>query len=181
MNNNLKNLIRSALFLAIAIIFQAIGKALPQSQFITGPVVNAVLIIACAVCGIMWGVLVGALTPLLAWVIGQLPTPFGPFIPFIMIGNALFVIGFGLIARRKNKRFKIGILPIAGVIVGAVIKFLFLKVSSSKFIDLFNLGIPKKIAANLAVMMSTPQLITALAGGAIALVLLTILAKRKQI
>lgn len=177
MNNSVKNLVRSSLFLATAIAFQAIGRNFPQiSQFFVGPAVNAVLILTGCICGIWWGAAVGALTPLLAWTIGQLPSPFGPFIPFIMIGNALFVILFVIF---KNHFGKFG--EYIGILLGSITKYLFLYFSASKLINAFNLGIPKKIANKLVIIMGIPQLITALIGGAVALVLIKLLKRRKQI
>ncbi|MDD3223710.1 MAG: ECF transporter S component [Clostridium sp.] len=127
MNNNLKTLVRAAFFLAIAIVFQFIGRAYPGiSQFFVGPAVNAVLLLTASICGVYLGVCVGVLTPLLAWALGQLSPMFGPFLPFIMIGNAIFVIAFYNFQKVK----KYGM--VLGIIVGAILKFLFLYISASK-------------------------------------------------
>ncbi|SMC25800.1 hypothetical protein SAMN02745134_02580 [Clostridium acidisoli DSM 12555] len=176
MNNNLKNLVRAALFLAIAIIFQFLGKAYPQvSQIFVGPAVNAVLIITASICGLYLGLAVGALTPLLAWTLGQLPAPFGPFIPFIIIGNWLFIILY----YNCNKFKKYG--AIIGIILGSILKFLFLFLSATKLIVFLKLISNPKIVSKLSVSMGVLQLITALVGGFIALVLLNLLIRRKQI
>ncbi|MBU3189835.1 hypothetical protein K9O30_11415 [Clostridium bowmanii] len=45
--------------------------------------------------------------------------------------------------------------------------------------EIFKLNIPAKIANNLVIAMGLPQLITALIGGAFALILISILEKRK--
>lgn len=173
---NIKNLLRSALLLAIAIIFQIVGKNVPAiSQAFVGPAVNAVLIITAYTCGTVWGITVGALTPLLAWLTAQLPSPMGPFIPFIMMGNCIFVTSFGLL---KNK----GALgKTLGIVIGAILKYLFLFLSASKLVSVFKLGIPEKIAEKLIIMMGLPQLATALVGGFAALALIEILRKRKVI
>lgn len=172
--NTVQKLVRASLLLALAIAAQAVGRSFPQiSQLFVGSVVNAVLLIAAISCGMQWGILVGGLTPLLAWSIGQLPAPFGPFIPFIMLGNIIFVVVFFLINKIGNKA------SIFGVIISSLLKFGFLSLASSKLITIFNLGIPQKVADKLVISMGTPQLITALLGGAIALVLTNILKKRK--
>lgn len=177
MNNNLTNLTKSALFLAIAIIFQSIGKFFPQfSQFFVGPAINAILILTTYICGLWWGVAVGTLTPLLAWLLGQLPPPFGPFIPFIMLGNIIFIILFGISKKYIKKAGEY-----IGIILGAILKYLFLYFSASKLINVFNLNIPEKVAHKLVIAMGVPQLITALIGGAIALIIIKILQNRKQI
>lgn len=164
---------RSALLLAIAIVFQILGRTFPQiSQFLVGPVVNALLILACCICGLWYGVLVGALTPLLAWLVGQLAAPFGPFIPFIMIGNALFIIVFNIFNSKQGLRTYIG------VILGAIIKFGFLFFSASKLVKLFALNLPEKVANKLIIAMGIPQLITALIGGILAIFIYKLLVKR---
>jgi len=172
-NGNVNKLIKSGLFLALAIVFQVIGKSAPQvSQIFVGPAVNAILILTSIICGSTYGV-VGSLTPLLAFLTGQLSSVLGPFIPFIIIGNILFVLSFVII----SKQGKYG--KYLGIIIGAFIKYIFLTISASKLIPLFNLKIPSKIVSKLIITMGIPQLITALVGGAFALVLINILKRRK--
>jgi len=174
LNDKVKKLVRASLLLAIAIIIQILGKNIPEiNQFLVGPIVNAILIITAFVCGTWWGIGVGVLTPVIAWLVGQLPGPMAPFIPFIMIGNALFVIFFGIL---KNQQ-KWG--KYIGLILGSFVKFLFLSFSAAKLITVFNIGLPQKIASKLVIMMGIPQLITALIGSIIALVLIKTLTKRK--
>jgi hypothetical protein len=170
MKSNVRNLVRTSLLLAAAIVFQVIGKNVPEiNQFFVGPVINAILILLACMCGAFWGVCAGVLTPVLALLVGQLSAPLAPFIPFIMIGNSLFVLGFALLNKHKNWG------KYTGVIIGAVVKFAFLSVAAAKLVALFNLGIPPKVAEKLAVSMGTPQLITALAGGFLALLLYRLL------
>lgn len=176
MNKNTRNIVRSSLFLAIAIVFQFIGRSLPQiSQIFVGPAVNAILILTAVICGLRWGVAVGVLTPLIAWSLGQLPAAFGPFIPFIMLGNAIFIIVFCIFKPFKKYGETIGIF------LGAFAKFLFLYFSASKLITILNLGINAKIAQKLTMAMGALQLITALAGGVLALMIIKLLKARKQI
>ena len=60
-NTNINKLVKASLFLALAIVFQVIGKTVPQiSQFFVGPAVNAILILTAAICGGVYGVLVGS-------------------------------------------------------------------------------------------------------------------------
>ena len=115
------------------------------------------------------------LTPLLALVTGQLASALGPFIPFIIVGNILFVLSFVIL----NKRGKYG--KYLGIIIGAFIKYIFLSISASKLIPLFKLNMPAKIANKLVIAMGIPQLITALIGGAFALILIEILRKERSI
>lgn len=175
-NKGIQNLIRSGLFLGIAIVFQLIGKNFPQvSQFLVGPGVNAVLILTAYVCGTGYGVGTAALTPLLALLIGQFSPMLAAFIPFIMIGNAIYVLAFGIL-RGKTETGKY-----IGMAAGSILKYLFLYFSASKMVPLLGLGIPEKALPKLAASMGVPQLVTALAGGTAAMIIIEILRRRKVI
>ena len=173
-NVNINKLIKASLFLALAIVFQVIGKTAPQiSQFFVGPAVNAILILTAVICGGAYAMLVGSLTPMLAWFTGQLPSALGPFIPFIIIGNMLFVLSFVIVSNRgKYGKY-------LGIIIGAFIKYIFLWISASQLTQLLSLNMPPKVVDKLVIAMGIPQLITALIGGAFALILIEILRKRK--
>lgn len=172
-NRNTKSIVRAALLLATVIVFQFIGRNIPQiNQFFVGPFVNTVLLIVTYICGTKWGLFTGLLTPIMAFLVGQLAAPMAPFIPFIAIGNMIYVLIFGLLKQAKIKR-------IAGIILGSLAKFTFLYFSAVKLSGLFNLNIPPKVLSNLAVAMGIPQLITGLAGGVLALAIIEILVKRK--
>lgn len=174
---DVKKLVRASLLLALAIIAQAIGRSFPQiSQLFVGSIVNCILLISALTCTTYLGVLVGCLTPILAWIIGQLPAPMGPFVPFIAIGNALFILLFALIYKKEQKNSKY-----LSVLVASICKYLFLFFSASRLIYLFNLNIPRKVANKLVIMMGIPQLVTALIGGILALFLYELLLKRKAI
>ncbi|MDP4178732.1 MAG: ECF transporter S component [Bacillota bacterium] len=168
-----KNLIRSSLLLALAIVLQLIGSKVPQiNQLLVGSSVNAILILSAYLCGISWSISIGVLTPILAWLIGQLASPLAPFIPFIMIGNIIYILCFSLLKKYKNLGIYIGI------VLGAFLKFLFLSFSAKKLIHIINLSIPPKVSAKLVIAMGIPQLLTALIGGALALIIIKILAAR---
>lgn len=143
---------RTAILLAIALVFQMGGFP----QFITGPLVNTVLYLAAMIVGWQGGIMIGIFTPVIAAMRGILPPPLTPIIPFIALGNAVLVILFFWL-KSKNK--------IAGIIIASSVKFLLL-VSAVKLL----VRVPPAIAQ----MMSFPQLITALAGGFIALLIINI-------
>ncbi|OPJ59345.1 ECF transporter S component [Clostridium oryzae] len=171
----IKNLARTALLLALAIIIQFLGRNLPAiNQFMVGPLINAILLITTFVCGTIWGISIGILTPILAWAVGQLPSPMAPFIPFIIIGNIIFVLAFGLLKSKSYGKY-------LGILIGSILKFAFLSLSARKLVALFKLAIPSKVANKLIIMMGIPQLITALIGGILALVVIYILINRKVI
>ena len=146
---------RTAALFALTLVIQLIG--LPQP--ITGPLVNAFLLLATMIVGVSSGILIGLFTPWVAFSRGILPAPLGPMIPFIMLGNATLVVIFFLITlRRKNN---IGFMGL-GIVVGSVAKYLVLSQSVA-----FLVSVPPAVAK----AMQLPQLITALAGGAIALII----------
>jgi uncharacterized membrane protein len=154
-------LTRSALILALAIVVQSIR--LPQ--YLTGPLVNALLFLAAALVSPLSGVLVGLFTPLLAFSFGIMPL--APAVPIIMLGNSFLAIIFGLFAKKQ----------IIAMIIAAVAKYGIMALSVYYLFPLLlNITFPDKVIA----MLTTPQLFTALGGGAIALVILKALELKKD-
>jgi hypothetical protein len=147
---------RTAILIALTLVIQMMG----MPQYATGPLVNTMLYVATVFVGILGGVAIGLITPVIAFWRGILPPPLGPMIPFIALGNAVLVITYGLIEKRNKY---------VAVIAASVIKYLVLS-GAVRFL----VAVPPKIAQ----MMQVPQLITALAGGAIAILLSEILIRR---
>jgi len=136
-----------------------------HNQPITGPIVNATLFLAVIFVGTQNAILVGLIPSLIALSVGLLPSPLAPMVPFIMLSNTILILTFGYL-RKKNFWL--------GMITASAIKFIFLY--STSFI-VVNLIAQKPIAAKAAIMLSWPQLLTALAGGIIAWFILKILRK----
>jgi uncharacterized YccA/Bax inhibitor family protein len=142
-------LTRTAILLAITLAFQMMGFP----QMITGPAVNAMLLLSGTYVGALGAVIIGMLTPFIAFIRGILAPPLAPMIPFIMIGNALLVIVYVVFRSRLGKGLAgSGI----GLVVGAIIKFLVLS-SAVRFI----VSVPPPVAQ----AMQIPQLYTAILGG----------------
>jgi len=144
--------------LAVFALFLAISVAAPfiRQQFITGPVVNAVLFISTAILGVGAGILLSFLPSIISAFAGLLPLPLLPMIPYIIMGNAILVLTFGVL-RKKNFWL--------GAVSAAFLKFIFLFLSSSFIVSWFiKNSFPQKIIT----MMTWPQLITALLGAVIA-------------
>ena len=163
---NTRMLTRTAILLALTILFQMLGRFIPLgqfSQFIVGPLVNACLLIAAAYTGLAGGAVVAVLSPFGAILTGAaIPLPFAPF---IAVGNFILVLLYVLLKKKQ----------LAGIASGAVLKFAFLWASILTFTSLMN--IPAKKATLLIASFSWPQLVTALIGGAIALVVIKALGK----
>ena len=152
--NYTKWLTRTGVLLALALVIQFLGFP----QYITGPLINMVLFVAAMVVG--WGgVLIGGLTPWLAFVRGILPPPLAPIIPFIILGNIILVIVYYLLRKQNNY---------LAIILAAITKFAILSYGVKSVASL-----PPKVAQ----MMQLPQLLTALVGGILALFLIKALAR----
>ena len=154
-------LVAFVIFLSIAIVAPFI-----KIQLITGSIVNAVLFISTATLGIGAGVLIGFLPSMISAFAGLLPIPLLPMIPYIIMGNAILVLTFGLLQKKKF---------LLGVISGSTLKFAFLFLTSSFIVSRF---IEKPLPLVIINMMAWPQLITALIGGIIAYLILRIYEKK---
>ena len=132
------------------VLLLGIATAAPlfPNQFITGSIVNATLLVAVASLGMI--------PSSIAVAVGLLPPVLAPMIPFIIVGNAILVVTFGYLRQRNYW---------LGLVSGSILKFAFLLGTSSIVISLL---LNQNLASSVAVMMSWPQLVTALAGGMIA-------------
>ena len=146
-SNKIIFITRTGILLAAALVVQMIG--LPQP--ITGPLINAMLYLSALLVGSWSGIIIGICTPIIAFMRGILPAILGPMIPFIALSNGVLVLIFGF-SIRKNK--------ILGIILASLAKYAILAIAVKFIVD-----VPDAIAQ----IMSLPQLFTALAGGAIAL------------
>lgn len=141
-----------------ALLSVAMVVPLFHQQIITGPIVNATLFVATAVLGVSGGILVGLIPSVVALSAGLLPPVLAPMVPFIMISNTILVLTFH---RLKERNYWMG------MILGSILKFIFLYSTSSIVI---NLLLKKEVATQVSLMMNWPQLLTALAGGCLAYV-----------
>ncbi|WP_010249738.1 ECF transporter S component [Acetivibrio cellulolyticus] len=160
MNNNVKYLTRTAMLLALTIVFQFLGRLFPlggNSNFIVGPLVNACLIISASLVGIYAGAVISILSPFGAILTGALlPLPLALF---VALGNFSLVLIF-YIFRKKE---------IIGIISGAIVKFAIIYGSLLYVIPFFKL-LPATQALKLAsANFGWLQLVTALVGGIIAI------------
>ena len=127
-----------------------------HQQIITGTIVNATLFVTTAILGTRMGILVGLIPSIIALSVGTLSPVLAPMIPYIIISNAILILTFNFF---KNKNHWLAI------VLSSFLKFLFLYASSIFIVDLlFN----KNIAKNVMILMSWPQLLTALLGGLLA-------------
>lgn len=154
-----------ALFLGLA----SVATILPffiHVQWITGSIINAILILTLFLVGIRSALVVCLIPSLMALSGGLLPAILAPVVPFIMIGNVILVLCVDYFVNLRQGNAKNYWL---GVVVGAGLKFLFLFVSVN-FIS--QLLIKQELAIKVAQMMSWPQFATAVTGGMIAWIVL---------
>jgi riboflavin transporter len=135
-------------------------------QWITGPIVNALLILILFVVGIRSALLMCLVPSVMALAGGLLPAPLAPVVPFIMISNVIFILSVDYFYRASQKQFN-GFW--IGVVVGGALKYLFIWFNVNLMI---NLILKKDLAVAVIRMVSWPQFATALIGGVIAFTIL---------
>jgi len=176
MQKKLNYITHFSTFFALTLVFQMGGFPQP----ITGPLVNMMLFLTVIHLGLIGGISLGVLTPLIALWRGQLPAVLAPMIPFIMTGNAMLIFVYKVITiklkifLKSEKGWQNNTRIAIGLIWGASMKFIVLFIGV-KFIvpHIWGIPLPEKLAG----MMATPQLVTALVGGMLALPVAQLLRK----
>jgi len=163
---------RTAILLALLVVLQAATVPL-GNNFITGSIVNAMLVISVMTCGLATGVTIAAISPVLPTLLGF--GPVWPLVPFIAAGNVVLVLIWHLIGniKTRNKYLAYGAaLPVAAGAKFTVLYFGVVKVAVEMILKL-----PEKQASVITFLFSYPQLITALIGGAVATIVFPTLKK----
>lgn len=164
-NKNVRLIVRTAVMLALLVVLQAATKA--AGQFVTGSCVNAVLAVSAWMCGV-WGALaVAVLSPFAAFLLGVGPQLIA-VVPVIAVGNAVYVL---ILSRVRAPKGRLIASPIA-----AVAKFLTLYLLVVKLLCSV-LPLSQKQIIMFSTMFSWPQLVTALIGAAVALLIVPVLKK----
>lgn len=163
---------QTAICISLLIVMQAVTAPL-GTPFITGTIVNLLLIVSVMICGPASGFTVAVISPIVAKMIGI--GPFWTLIPFIAAGNAVLVVLWHIIGN-KNTKHKYFAYVIA-LVAAAISKFLVLYIGIVQIAIPLFLDLPEKQASVISQMFSIPQLITASAGGAIAVIILPSLIK----
>ena len=173
-NENVLWITRTALLIALTVVLQFITIQLasglgPGAQFVTGSIVNLMIIISVMTCGLSTGLTVAVFTPIMPTLLGF--GPVWPVVPFIAVGNMALCAIWHYIGNTTivNKYISYVIASIAG----ALAKFLVLYFGVVQLAMRFIPGLPQP----LAFMFSYPQLITASIGGICAILLLPTLTK----
>ena len=177
----------TAAMLALLIALQWVGSLIPDAmtkQLITGTLVNCVLAVTVLVAGMSSGITVAVISPVCAFLFGIAPN-FITVLP-IMLGNICYTVLLRLLMYHIRPRTLKK--PVA-LITAATVKFavLYLLIAEVICKTASGLLLGKKLGSivllappmlkMLPTMFSWPQLVTALAGGSIALLIVPILKK----
>lgn len=166
----------TAVMMALLITLQALTK--PLGQLVTGSCVNAILAVSALVGGLGCGLTVAVLSPIFAFLFGIAPQVLT--VPVIMAGNAVYVLLLCLLSKKGKQLWW----SVIALVAAAVAKFVVLYVLVAKVIcgvlagGLLEKGLLKQpMLTALPATFSTPQLITALIGGTVALLIVPVLRK----
>ena len=174
MNKKIRWITTTALMLALLIALQVLTKSF--GQLVTGSCVNAVLAIAVLFGGIGCGVTVALLSPVAAFLLGIAPQILT--VPAIMAGNAVFVVLLHFLQGKSIARQLLAWLVAAiakFAALYAVVVWLICGVFSQTLLQSGALKPP--MLTMLPATFSWPQLVTALIGGGVALLLAPVLRK----
>ena len=176
MGKKVRWITETAVMLALLVTLQALTK--PAGQLVTGSCVNAVLAVSVLLAGLSSGITVAVLSPVLAYLLGVAPQLVT--VPAIMVGNTVLVVLLYFIAgdcASVGKR-------VAAWLVAAIAKFVTLYLLVVKLIcgvmapGLLASGTLKEpMLKMLPTMFYLPQLITALIGGGVAVLMIPVLRK----
>lgn len=168
-----KQLVQTALLLTVCIISQYFKNV---SVYITGPIVNTVIIIAVLSVGLASGLLISIITPVTAFfftgspIMAAIPLMF----PVIMIGNSILALTVWYFQNKRTASYRL----ILGMTVGTIGKAAFLGIMAVLvLLPLFGESIaarlprPEALPAVLhtaKITFSVTQLITAAIGSVLA-------------
>ena len=164
---------QTGIFLALLIIGQAVTRIF-GNQFVTGSVNNMLFILVVILCGISSAAILAVISPIIATLLGIGPQLW-PLVPVIIIGNLVLVTIWHVIALKRKERSKPA--DVLALILAAAAKFFVLYFAIVKLVVPIILGLGEPQASTVSALFSWPQLVTALIGGLLAMLLSPILAR----
>ena len=172
MRNKILWITRTAVMVALLITLQWATSGL--GQFVTGSCVNAVLVVATLAAGIWSGVAVALLSPFCAFLLGIGPKLI-QIVPAIALGNVVLVL---LVALLLGGKVQLWWRKALGVAVSATGKFLVLYLAVVQVvIPLMGEALKPKQVETFTAMFSWPQLVTALIGTTVAVLIVPMIRK----
>lgn len=155
---------QTSVLTALLLVLQFGTKAF--GQIVTGSCVNAVLAVAALISGLSSGLTVAILSPIFAFILGIGPQLF-PLTPAIAAGNCALVIVIFTICKADLSPSR----RIFACVSASAAKFLVLNLLIVQILCRV-LELADKQVAMFSTMFSWPQLITALIGSGIALIII---------
>ena len=159
-------MVRTAQLTALALVFQSLRFVLPlpplASTLFIGVLVNTTLLVAAVSAGVWPAVTIAIIAPVVAYLQQHLLFPV--FIPFIAAGNCIFVVLYTAFFRR-GWPWLAGITAATGKTAFLYCSFMWL-LSGRHFLSL-----PPAIAAPILMLMGWPQLVAALGGAFLVLII----------
>ena len=164
----------TAAMLALLVVLLALTKSL--GQLVTGSCVNAVLAVTVLFCGLGSGITVALISPVCAYLLGIAPQVLT--VPVIMLGNAAFVAVLRLVSGKQIWKNVLAWLAAAlckFVVLFALVKYGICGILAEGLLAQGLLKTPMLTA--LPATFGAMQLVTALIGGGLALLLVPVLKK----
>jgi len=161
---------RTAVLIALLVAVQFFTASFGNT-IVTGSCVNLVLVVSFLIGGLATGLTVAIISPVFASLAGVGPA-FPPLVPFIALGNAVFVAVWFLLSflnKSDKTSVRYRVIGYLIAIISAAIKFLTLYTGIVLIAVPYILRLNEKQSAMLTFSFSYPQLITATIGGVIAL------------
>ena len=164
-----KQITVTAIMLAICLVSQFFKNL---SVYITGPIINAALILTVLYAGMACGIILSIITPVTSFFITGSPVmaAIPAMFPCIMIGNIILVVCVGLLRKKCGKAAGF---PVS-IAIGAILKALFMGIAIAPAV----LPAPMhKMLPVLQLQFSVTHLITAVIGGVYAVIIAAVLKK----
>ena len=171
MNPKVLRITETAAMTALLVALQAATR--PAGQFVTGSCVNAVLALTVLLTGLWSGAAVALLSPFFAFLLGIGPQLL-PIVPAVAAGNLVFILLLWALAGRRKGAPPVRQIP--GWLIAAFGKFAALYIIVVQVLCRV-LPLQQPQIDTFSAMFSWPQLVTALIGGAVALLLAPVLGR----
>ena len=165
-----KQITVTAIMLAICLVSQFFKNL---SVYITGPIINAALILTVLYAGMACGIILSIITPVTSFFITGSPVmaAIPAMFPCIIIGNIILVVCVGLLRKKCGKATGF---PVSS----AILKAVFMGIAIALIILPAFLPAPMhKMLPVLQLQFSVTQLITAVIGGVYAVIIAAVLKK----
>lgn len=176
MNKKIRWITETAVMLALLVTLQALTK--PMGQLVTGSCVNGILAVSVLVGGLGCGITVALISPVLAFLLGIAPQILT--VPAIMVGNAAFVVVLKMAGGNSEILWKRATALLGGALCKFALLYLLVKYGICGILadGLMAQGLLKApMLTALPATFGAMQLVTALVGGALALLIVPVLRK----